>query len=149
MTRTCFAVCLATFSVASYAQVPQEQPPAPAATDLKVELRSGTGSNRFQIGEVVPLDVMVSSSSSNRYLAPCVLFWEGCFGYPQCRYFNRWSIAVTPETGYKDRGKHMCMTMSGPTFEVPSHDLTATPDKFTYTLTNRFRFDTPGNIPSA
>jgi hypothetical protein len=35
--------------------------------------------------------------------------------------------------------------MSGPTYEVQSADLTAEPKKYSYTLTNRFRFDTPGN----
>jgi hypothetical protein len=50
--------------------------------DLKVELRSATGSNRFQLGEVIPLEVLISSSTPNRYLEPCKMFWESCFGYP-------------------------------------------------------------------
>lgn len=55
----------------------------PAPTDLKVELRSATGSKRFQLGEVIPLEVLISSSTPERYLEPCKLFWESCFGYPQ------------------------------------------------------------------
>ncbi len=113
-------------------------------TDLKVELRSTTGSNRFELGEVIPLEVLVSSSTPNRYLEPCKMFWEGCFGYPQCRYFTRWSFDVTPINGWTDIGWHGCSTMSGPTIEVKSADLTTEPKKYSYTLTNRFRFDTPG-----
>jgi hypothetical protein len=113
-------------------------------TDLKVELRSATGSNRFQLGEVIPLEVLISSSTPNRYLEPCKMFWEGCFGYPQCRYFTRWSFDVTPINGWTDIGWHGCSTMSGPTIEVKSADLTTEPKKYSYTLTNRFRFDAPG-----
>src|ERR1051326_4003644 len=112
--------------------------------DLKVELRSATGSNRFQLGEVIPLEVFISSSTRTLYLKPCKLFWESCFGYPQCRFFTRWSFDVTPGSGWTDIGWHGCMTMSGPTYEVQSPDLTAEPKKYAYTLTNRFRFDAPG-----
>jgi hypothetical protein len=30
--------------------------------DLKVKLRSSTGSNRFKLGEVIPLEVLISSN---------------------------------------------------------------------------------------
>jgi hypothetical protein len=46
-------------------------------------------SNRFQLGEVIPLEVLISSSTPNRYLEPCKMFWESCFGYPQCRYVTK------------------------------------------------------------
>jgi len=112
--------------------------------DLKVELRSATGSNRFQLGEVIPLEVFVSSSAPNRYLEPCKMFWESCFGYPQCRFVTHWSFDVIPNTGWTDIGWHGCGAMSGPTIDVKSSDLTAEPKKYSYTLTNRFRFDAPG-----
>jgi hypothetical protein len=112
--------------------------------DLKVELRSATGSNRFQLGEVIPLEVFVSSSAPNRYLEPCKMFWESCFGYPQCRFVTHWSFDVIPNTGWTDIGWHGCGAMSGPTIDVKSSDLTADPKKYSYTLTNRFRFDAPG-----
>src|ERR1700678_396298 len=87
-------VCCATL----FAQSPSAQEPA----DLKMELRSATGSNRFQLGEVIPVEVLISSSAPNRYLEPCKMFWEGCFGYPQCRFETRWSLDVTPGTGWTD-----------------------------------------------
>lgn len=118
--------------------------PAHRPADLKVELRSATGSNRFQLGEVIPLELLISSSTSKRYLAPCQIFSESCFGYPQCRFASSWSFEVIPDTGWTDIGWHGCMTMSGPTYEVQTSDLTEEPKKYSYALTNRFRFDTPG-----
>ena len=114
------------------------------SADLKMELRSATGTNRFQIGEVIPVEVLLSSSAPNRYLEPCKMFWESCFGYPQCRFETHWSFDVLPSTGWTDIGWHGCMTMGGPTIEVKSSDLTTEPKSYSYTLTNRFRFDTPG-----
>jgi hypothetical protein len=122
-----------------------QESPVQDSTDLKVELRSATGSNRFQLGEVIPLEVFISSSSPNRYLEPCKMFWESCFGYPQCRFVTNWSFDVVPNTGWTDIGWHGCMAMSGPTMDVKSSDLTMEPKKYSYTLTDRFRFDTPGN----
>ena len=118
--------------------------PVQEPADLKVELHSATGSNRFQLGEVIPLEVLVSSSTPNRYLEPCQQFWESCFGYPRCRFVTAWSFDVTPSTGWSDIGWHGCMSMSGPTYDIKSSDLTSEPKKYSYTLTNRFRFDTPG-----
>jgi hypothetical protein len=119
--------------------------PAQEPADLKIELRSATGSNRFQLGEVIPLEMFISSSTPNRYLEPCKMFWESCFGYPQCRFVTNWSFDVVPNTGWTDIGWHGCMSMSGPTMDVKSSDLTMEPKTYPYTLTNRFRFDTPGN----
>jgi hypothetical protein len=143
MIRTCLtALILATTFYGS--ALPAQDSSAQEPTDLKVELRSATGSNRFQLGEVIPLEVLISSSTPNRYLEPCKMFWESCFGYPQCRYVTKWSFDVTPRTGWTDIGWHGCMQMSGPTIEVKSSDLTMEPKEYSYTLTNRFRFDTPG-----
>jgi hypothetical protein len=119
--------------------------PVQESADLKIELRSTTGSNRFQLGEVIPLEVFISGSTPNRYIEPCKMFWESCFGYPQCRFVTNWSFDVVPNTGWTDIGWHGCTFMSGPTMDVESSDLTMEPKKYSYTLTNRFRFDTPGN----
>jgi hypothetical protein len=118
--------------------------PAQEPADLKVELRSATGSNRFQLGEVLPLELLISSSAPNRYLEPCQMFRESCFGFPQCRFVTQWSFDVVPNTGWTDIGWHGCMTGGGPMFDVKSSDLTTEPKKYLYTLTNRFRFDAPG-----
>jgi hypothetical protein len=79
-----------------------EDPPPQAPADLNIELRSATGANHFQLGEVIPLEVFISSSTPNRYLEPCKMFWESCFGYPQCRFespsisWGRWPVFQTP-----------------------------------------------------
>lgn len=121
-----------------------EDSPAQEPADLNVELRSATGSNRFQLGEVIPLEVFISSKTPNRYLEPCKLFWESCFGYPRCRFVTHWSFDVIPNTGWTDIGWHGCDTMSGPTVDVKSSDLSTEPEKYSYMLTDRFRFDAPG-----
>jgi hypothetical protein len=114
--------------------------------DLQVQFRSGTGSNNFRIGEVIPVEVLLSSPTPNRYLEPCALFRESNFGFPQCRFFSRWSFAITPETGWVDYTKEFDgpRTGGGPMFEVPPHYLTTQPVTSSYILTNRFRFDKPG-----
>ena len=143
MIRTCFKVLL--LAVTLYcSQLDCQSQSVQQAADLRVQLRSATGSNRFQLGEMIPVEVLISSSTPNRYLEPCKMFWEGCFGYPQCRFVTHWSFDVTPSTGWTDIGWHGCSTMSGPTFEVKSVDLTNEPKKYPYMLTNRFRFDSPG-----
>jgi hypothetical protein len=124
--------------------VAAQDSPVKEPGDLTVELRSATGSNRFQLGEVIPLEFLISSGTPNRYLEPCMMFWESCFGYPQCRFATHWSLNVLPNTGWTDIGWHGCHTMSGPTLDVKSSDLTTEPRKYLYTLTNRFRFDAPG-----
>jgi len=143
MVRTSLAAMILATAVCCSPLFAQDSP-AQEPADLKVELRSATGSNRFQLGEVIPLEFLISSSTANRYLEPCKMFWESCFGYPLCRFVTHWSFDVTPSTGWTDIGWHGFMTMGGPTFEVKSSDLTAQPKKYPYTLTNRFRFDAPG-----
>jgi len=118
--------------------------PAPEPADLKLELRSANGSNRFQLGEVIPLEALISSSTPSRYLEPCTLFRESCFGFPRCRFFTHWSLDVIPSTGWTDIGFHGCQTAGGPTMDVKSSDLTTESKKYSYTLTNKFRFDAPG-----
>jgi hypothetical protein len=74
-------------------------PLAQEPSNLQVQLRSSTGSNHFQIGEVIPSQAVFSSSTPNRYLEPCALFRESNFGFPICRFFSRWSFTVTPNSG--------------------------------------------------
>jgi len=103
-------------------------------SDLKVELRSETGSTQFQVGEVIPLEVLLSSTIPNRYLEPCAMFREGNFGFPQCRFFTQWSIDIVPADGWIDLTKFLGpQRVGGPSFEIPSHDLGPEPTKFTYT----------------
>jgi hypothetical protein len=60
--------CLMFWPVAFSSPFLAQELSAQEPTDLKVELRSATGSNRFQIGEVIPLEAVLSSSTPNRYL---------------------------------------------------------------------------------
>jgi len=106
------AISLIVLAICS--QLFAQHPPVQEPTDLKVELRSATGSNRFQLGEVIPLEVLISSSTANRYLEPCKMFWESCFGYPQCRFVTLWAFDVFPGNGWTDIGWHGCRMMSGP-----------------------------------
>ncbi|ABF40169.1 hypothetical protein Acid345_1166 [Candidatus Koribacter versatilis Ellin345] len=117
------------------------------SADLNVQLRSATGSNRFQVGEVIPLEMLFSSTSKGRYLAPCLPFRESNFGFPMCRFTNVWSFAVTPMDGAVDLTKigFGVRTGGGSTFEVPNPDLTTEPAKYNYTLNKRYRFDRPGS----
>jgi sugar lactone lactonase YvrE len=123
------------------------KPSAQGPTDLDVQLRSATGSNRFQIGEQIPLEVVLSSSTPKRYLVPCQLFNETGFGFPRCRFFNRWSFAVRPPGGWTDLEQEFPSgprTWGGPSFEEPNPDLSSQPVVYPYMLTHRFRFDAPG-----
>jgi hypothetical protein len=114
-------------------------------SDLKVELRSETGSTQFQVGEVISLEVLLSSTTPNRYLEPCAMFRESNFGIPQCRFFTQWSIDIVPADGWIDLTKFWGPQRSGgPSFEIPSHDLGPEPAKFSYTLSDGFRIDKPG-----
>lgn len=119
---------------------------AQGPTDLKVELRSGSGSNRFQIGQDIHLNVVFSSTSQGRYLEPCALFFTSHFGFPQCRFFNRWTFEITPAEGWIDLEKEFPTPgiVGGPTFEIPSHDLTTEPFIASFLLTSRYRFNAPG-----
>jgi hypothetical protein len=116
--------------------MPRQQPAASEPVDLQVQFRSGTGSNRFHIGEVAPIEVLLSSPTPNRYLEPCALFRESNFGFPQCRFSSRWSFSITPETGWVDYTKefHGFGARGGPTFEVPTHYLTTQPVVFSYQI---------------
>jgi hypothetical protein len=119
---------------------------AQSPADLKVEIRSASGSNSFQVGEDIHLDVLFSSTSPGRYLEPCALFFTSHFGFPQCRFFNQWTFVITPSEGWVDLEKEFPTLgdYGGPTIEVPSHDLTAEPFKSSFLLTSRYRFDVPG-----
>jgi hypothetical protein len=115
-------------------------------SDLQVQLRFATDSNLFQIGEVIPLELAISSTAPNRYLEPCELFSERNFGLPQCRFFSHWSFTITPDGGWVDLTKEFPAfdVRSGPSFDVPSRDLSFQPVTFSYVLTKQFRCDAPG-----
>jgi sugar lactone lactonase YvrE len=119
---------------------------AQGPSDLRVELRSATGSNRFQIGEVIPLQFVLSISTPKRYLEPCKLFDESHFGFPQCRFVTPWSFTIRHPGGWVDLTQEFPSPgiFSGPTFEVPNRDLSTEPVVFSSVLTHKFRFDMPG-----
>lgn len=126
--------------------VPGQQPATNEPVDLQMQLRSATGSNRFRIGEAVPLEFVISSTTPERYLEPCELFSQRSFGFPQCRFFSRWSFTITPEDGWVDLTKNLdgSYATGGPVIEVPNRALTTQLVKFSYLLTSRFRFEKPG-----
>jgi hypothetical protein len=130
------------------APVVSMQTSAHEPADLTVQLRSATGSNRFQIGEEIRLQVALSSSTPKRYLEPCrTLFDESRFGFPRCRFINHWSFTVRPAGGWVDLTQEFPSGPGiggGPSFDVPNADLSTQPVIFSYMLTHRFRFDMPG-----
>jgi hypothetical protein len=137
--------CLALVLILAAIPMLGQQPVAPDPPGLQMQFRSAAGSNRFRVGEVIPIEILVSSTSPDRYLEPCALFRETNFGFPQCRFFSKWSFGITPETGWLDYTKFGGPGPGGgPSFAVPNHTLTAEPETFPYFLTNRFRFDRPG-----
>ncbi|MGA9043169.1 MAG: hypothetical protein WB421_21850 [Terriglobales bacterium] len=138
----CLALTVGLLVPSMMAQQPATSEPA----DLQVQFRSVSGSNRVRIGEVIPVEVLLSSTAPNRYLEPCALFRESNFGFPQCRFSSRWSFTITPETGWVDYTKEFGgpQTWGGPMFDVPPQYLTTQAVAFSYILTHRFRFDKPG-----
>jgi hypothetical protein len=123
-------------------------------SDLSLQLRSATGSNRFQIGELIPLEAVFSSGVQDRYLKPCGLFREfgglsmaSSWGSAVCRFANKWSFSISPDDGWEDLTKeswHDLPMGGGPMVVVPSSDLSLKPEVFPYLFSNRFRFHKPG-----
>ncbi len=116
---------------------------AQTAKDVNVELRSGTGSNRFHLGEAIPLELAFSSSASGKYLGPCLFLNKSCFGFPICRFTNHWTLSIAPKAGWEDL-HYGCRTVGGPRVPAASQDLSAKPLVIAFELTKRFQFDTPG-----
>ena len=120
--------------------------PATGPSDLRVELRSTSGTNRFEIGEPIELEAVFSSKRAGKYLEPCSLFGKPAlqpgFGFPMCRFFTQWSFSIKPDNGWADvRGTEIA---GGPTFEVPNRDLSSNPVSYSYPFTDADRFDKPG-----
>jgi hypothetical protein len=132
-----------TFAIAVLASPLTAQQP----TDLQVQLRSSTGSNRFQVGEVIPIETVFSSTTPDRYLEPCELFSPRRFGNALCRFSSPWSFSITPDKGWVELSKETRIAppvAGGPVGEVSDRDLAPQPAVFPYELTSRFRFDIPG-----
>jgi hypothetical protein len=131
-----FFVCLLTTQ-----KSPVDGPP-----NLRVELRSTSGSNRFKVGEPIELEANFSSEAPGTYLEPCGLFGKPNikpgFGLPLCRFNSRWSFAIKPDNGWTEIQD--IETEGGPTFEVPDHDLSSNPVSYSYMLTDAYRFNEPG-----
>ena len=123
-----------------------QKSPVNGPSDLRVELRSASGSNHFKVGEPIELEAIFSSKSPGKYLEPCGLFGKTNirpgFGLPICRFFTQWSFTLKPDNGWTDI-QGLSVT-GGPTFEVPNHDLSANPVSYSYTLTDAYRFNEPG-----
>ncbi len=118
---------------------------ADEASGLSMDLRTTTGSNVFHIGEVIPIQVSVSSGKSHRYLAPCNLFWHPGFGFPRCYFATPWQFTITPAEGWQDRSADLIpLTEGGPEFDVPTRNLTREPITERETLSDLFRFSQPG-----
>ena len=126
------------------APAPEQLPITQQPRDLQMELRFAGASNRFQPGEKIPLDILLSSTTKNRYLEPCKLLGTPTFGLPLCRFFSRWSFSIMPEVGWVDLMKDQVELGGGPSLEVPNRALTSHAVTFPYLLTDRFRFDKPG-----
>jgi hypothetical protein len=124
--------------------------PCPMVTDvpsdLRVELRSTSGSNRFKVGEPIELEAIFSSKAAGRYLEPCGLFGKPNikpnFGFPLCRFYTRWSLTIKPDNGWTDIRDFE--TKGGPRFEVPNCDLSSIPASYSYMLTDAYSFNEPG-----
>lgn len=118
--------------------------PVNEPSDLRVELRSTSGSDRFKIGEPIELEAVFSSKAAGKYLEPCGLFGKPNikpnFGFPLCRYFTRWSFTIKSDNGWTRWGVYI----SGPTFKVPNRDLSSNPVSYSYMLNDGYRFDKPG-----
>jgi hypothetical protein len=127
------------------AQVTSDEATAMPA-DLHMEIHFPSGSNQFQVGQTIPLDVILSSDTPQKYLEPCQLFAKpSCFGFPICRFAGQWSFEIAPKAGWRDLEKDFqCLTSGGPTFLVPSRDLGPEPTRFNFVFTRRFRFEKPG-----
>jgi hypothetical protein len=124
-----------------------QKSPVHDPSDLRVELRSTSGSNRFKVGEPIELETIFSSTTPGRYLEPCGLFGtpniKPGFGFPLCRFITRWSFTVKPDDGWTD--VRSTEFGGGPSFEVPNHDLSSNPVRYSYMLTDVYRFDKPGD----
>jgi hypothetical protein len=130
--------------LASFIAISAIFPKAQTAKDVNVEIRSGTGRNRFQLGEVIPLELVFSSSAPGKYLEPCIFLERSCFGFPICRFTNHWTLSITPKEGWEDL-HYGCRTAGGPALPVESHDLSPKPLVIPFELTKRFQFKSPGS----
>jgi hypothetical protein len=116
--------------------------------DLRVELTSATGSSRFQIGELIPIQVSFSSNTPRRYLHPC---WENDpqADWRDCRLSYSLSSAIVPAAGWVDRTKEyppdpFFTTSARMMYQGPTRYLGPNAVQFPYRLTERYRFDSPG-----
>ena len=118
---------------------------ADEASGLSMDFRTTTGSQVFHLGEVIPIQVSFSSTAPDRYLAPCNLFWHQGFGFPLCYFATPWQFTITPAQGWQDISSYLIpFTSGGPSFDVPTQNLTREPSIHRETLTDLFRFSQPG-----
>jgi hypothetical protein len=115
------------------------------ASGLGMDFKTTTGSNVFRIGEIIPIQVSFTATASDRYLAPCNLFWHEGFGFPLCYFETPRQFTITPAQGWRDISSYLIpFTSGGPSFDVPTQNLTREHSIHRETLTDLFRFLQPG-----
>jgi hypothetical protein len=118
---------------------------ADEASGLSMDFKTTTGSNVFRIGEIIPIQVSFTATKPHCYLAPCNLFWHPGFGFPLCYFATPWQFSITPTQGWRDISSYLIpFTDGGPSFDVPTQNLTREPSIHRETLTDLFRFSQPG-----
>ena len=131
------------FAVALVSYLPTGQKsPVNGPSDLRVELRSASGSNSFKVGDPIQLEVVFSSKARGKYLEPCGLMFTHNFGLPLCRYYTKESASIKPDGGWTEAVRSE--TFGGPFLEVPNDDLSSTPVSHSFLLTEYYCFERPG-----
>jgi hypothetical protein len=123
-----FAVALVSYLLTG------QKSPVNGPSDLRVELRSASGSNSFKVGDPIQLEVVFSSKARGKYLEPCGLMFTHNFGLPLCRYYTKESASIKPGDGWTEANP--IETSGGPFLEVPDHDLSSTPVSQAFLLTD-------------
>jgi len=116
--------------------------PVNGPSDLRVELRSASGSNSFKVGDPIQLEVFFSSKARGKYLEPCGLMFTHNFGLPLCRYYTKESASIKPDDGWTETVRSE--TSGGPFLEVPNDDLSSKPVSQSFPLTEYYSFESPG-----
>lgn len=126
----------------AWAQAPGASSAAGPA-DLRVEVRSATGSASFRAGDPVNLDLVFSSVTPHRYYEPCgrTASASADAETQDCKFFNSLSVSIAP---VGSSGPPLVF-IDHPPLGAPNRYLSFTPVSFPYLLTQTFHFQRPGN----
>jgi hypothetical protein len=135
--------CFGTALLAIVSSLAAQQPLAHEPSDLQVELTTATGSNRFEVGQPIELEMIFSSTAANKYLEPCGRdFGERnsipSFGLPLCSFRTWLRVTTNPEVS------QLQITEGGPVIDVPDRDIESTPVFYSYFLSGFYNFGDPG-----